>query len=214
MAGGYHTFTAGEVLTAANMNAYSRDQVVSQFASTSARDSAITVPVTGMTCYIASADSSEGLYTYNGTSWRKGPGWNAPWGIVAQASSTSGQTGISSSFADITFATATWTGISNRLYRITLSIASLQVTSNGVQQHQIGTGASGAPATILLKQQLNTTTTAAQYGPAHFVTFQTGSGSLSVHAQATTSAGTLTIDNANIKGWFVVDDVGPTGVPA
>lgn len=82
MGSGFQTFTAGSVLTASEVNNYLMEQSVMVFATTAARDSAITSPEAGMTAYINSGDSSEGLYSYTGGTWNKGPSWNAPWGIL------------------------------------------------------------------------------------------------------------------------------------
>lgn len=64
--GGYHTWTVGEVLTAANMNTYVRDQVVSYFADTATRNAAITSPFEGQLCWV---DSTGELYRRKGTAW-------------------------------------------------------------------------------------------------------------------------------------------------
>lgn len=134
------------------------------------------------------------------------PNIAGPLGVVASASSTSDQTGITTT-TDITFATATWTAATNRLYRITLQVATLQVTSTGQQSVLIVTNASGTGT------QLSGATipgiVATGLGLQSMVTFQTGNGLISVHARANTSAGTLTISNTTSKGWFVVEDVGP-----
>jgi hypothetical protein len=123
---------------------------------------------------------------------------------VAQASSTSSQTGITA-IADVTFATATWIAVIGRLYRITLSVAPLQVTSTGNQVLSINAGASGSGTSLGVGGSSGVL--AAAYGSGVVVSYLTGSGSTSAHARATTSAGTLTIDNATETGWFVVEDV-------
>ena len=41
---GYRTFSAGEVLTAANVQTFLQDQVIAVFANATARDAAITSP--------------------------------------------------------------------------------------------------------------------------------------------------------------------------
>ena len=65
MAGlGRKIFTAGEVLTAANVQGYLMDQTVMVFADESARNTAITSPSGGMFAYLTDQDS---LYFYNGT---------------------------------------------------------------------------------------------------------------------------------------------------
>lgn len=68
MAGaGYKTFNAGDILTASDVQTYLQDQVVTVFATTTARDAAITSPAEGQVAYIKADDS----YTwYNGSSWK------------------------------------------------------------------------------------------------------------------------------------------------
>jgi len=66
MAGlGYKVFTAGEVLTAANVNGYLMEQSVMVFAGTAARSSAIGTPTAGMVSYLTSTNT---LQVY-GTAW-------------------------------------------------------------------------------------------------------------------------------------------------
>ncbi len=67
MAGaGKKTFTAGEVLTASDVNAYLMEQSVMYFGGTAARASAIPTPSTGMTTY---NQTSGQLETYNGSAY-------------------------------------------------------------------------------------------------------------------------------------------------
>lgn len=63
---GYATVVAGTNITASWANANVRDQVVTPFASTSARDSAITSPVEGM---IAPITGTDVITYYNGSAW-------------------------------------------------------------------------------------------------------------------------------------------------
>lgn len=66
MAGlGRKVFTAGEVLTAANVNGYLMDQSVMVFASSAARTSAVATASTGMLSYI----TGTGYEYYNGSAW-------------------------------------------------------------------------------------------------------------------------------------------------
>jgi hypothetical protein len=62
----YSTLVAGTTITASWANANVRDQVVSPFATTAARDSAITSPVNGM---VANITDDDVLTTYNGSAW-------------------------------------------------------------------------------------------------------------------------------------------------
>ena len=66
MAGlGRKVFTAGEVLTAANVQGYLQDQAVMVFASSAARSSAIGTPTAGMVSYLTDTST---LQVY-GTAW-------------------------------------------------------------------------------------------------------------------------------------------------
>jgi hypothetical protein len=66
MAGlGRKVFTAGEVLTAANVQGYLMDQAVMVFASSAARSSAIPTPTAGMVSYLSDTSA---LQVY-GTAW-------------------------------------------------------------------------------------------------------------------------------------------------
>jgi hypothetical protein len=67
MAGaGKKTFTAGEVLTASDVNTYLMEQSVMVFGGTAARSSAIPTPSEGMVSYRSDIDNIE---LYNGSSW-------------------------------------------------------------------------------------------------------------------------------------------------
>jgi hypothetical protein len=59
-------FTAGEVLTAADVNSNLMDQAVMTFTNAAARTSAISAPVEGMMTYLADVDLFQ---FYNGTIW-------------------------------------------------------------------------------------------------------------------------------------------------
>jgi hypothetical protein len=67
MAGaGFKTFSAGAVLTAAEVNTYLMQQSVMVFGGTAARSSAITSPSEGMLTYRTDANALE---YYDGTNW-------------------------------------------------------------------------------------------------------------------------------------------------
>ncbi|NBW22489.1 MAG: hypothetical protein EBR82_82530, partial [Caulobacteraceae bacterium] len=58
MAGlGYKAFSAGAVLTAAQVQGYLQDQAVMTFASSAARTAAITAPSQGMTTYLTDSNT-------------------------------------------------------------------------------------------------------------------------------------------------------------
>lgn len=88
MAGaGKKTFTAGETLTASDVNTFLMEQSVMVFAGTAARASAIPTPSTGMTSYIGVTGTATipQLETYTGSAWQ------TPYGMtqVANVSFTS-----------------------------------------------------------------------------------------------------------------------------
>lgn len=67
MAGaGYKVFSAGSVLTAAEVQNYLQDQAVMYFGGTAARGSALPSPSAGMVTYVN--DLAQVQY-YNGTAW-------------------------------------------------------------------------------------------------------------------------------------------------
>ena len=68
MAGaGYKLFNTGDVLTAAQVNTYLQEQAVMRFATTTARDTALSgVLAEGMICYI---DADNNIYKYTGSAW-------------------------------------------------------------------------------------------------------------------------------------------------
>jgi len=67
MAGlGRKAFSAGEVLTAVNVQGYLMDQTVMVFADASARDTAITSPTEGMFVFLTVTDA---LQFYDGSAW-------------------------------------------------------------------------------------------------------------------------------------------------
>jgi hypothetical protein len=82
MAGaGKKTFTAGEVLTASDVNTYLMEQSVMYFAGTAARSSAIPTPSTGMTSYIGVTGTATipQIETYTGSAWQ------TPYGLTQVA---------------------------------------------------------------------------------------------------------------------------------
>ena len=67
MAGaGFRTFTAGDVLTAAQVNTFLMQQTVMVFAGTAARGSVITSPSEGMFTYLSDTNA---LQYYDGSNW-------------------------------------------------------------------------------------------------------------------------------------------------
>jgi hypothetical protein len=211
MGSGYKAFTAGAVLTASDVNNYLMEQGVMYFATTAARDAALSGSLEdGMVAYIGSNDSSEGLYTYNGTNWRKGPGWNAPWGFLAQSSSVGNvTTGTHTTMQDGSVPmTLTATTITNRRYKITMDHQHYASGgSNGVQRRLLVGGSnireySHLNQTVLL---LNSATNAAFYSET--------SGQSRIFKVQIAAYNTNTAVNDN-NFVLTVEDIGPSGAPS
>lgn len=209
MGSGYKAFSAGEILTSADLNNYCQSQSVMYFATTTARDAAITSPVDGMTCYIGSNDNLEGLYTYNGTSWRRGPGWNAPWGVLLYKQKTSGTQNITTA-ATLTDLTQSTSLIDNRLYRFSFVCQFSNSTAGAINAFQMRVG-----STVIQKGQIvagNAVNTFNYTAVGWYEATSTGAQTLDVQGIAT--SGTLVITNSSdAPSQLIVEDMGPAGAP-
>jgi hypothetical protein len=211
MGSGFKNFTAASVLTASDVNNYLMEQSVMSFASTGARDVSVTAPEDGMVAYIRSNDSSEGLYTYNGTSWRRGPGWNAPWGVVATANSTAGTSAVTTT-ETVQLTSSSYTALSSRYYKATFittfagSVAGdlfqVQLRKDNEAGTSFGAERFGVPAnpfqTFMCVTLFFTTTAAAQTVCATLVRIG-GSGNASIVS--------------GLQSQIIVEDIGPSGAP-
>jgi hypothetical protein len=130
---GFRTFTAGEVLTASNVQNYLMDQSVMVFGGSAARSSAIGTAnfEEGMVSYLTDTDKVE---AYNGTNW------------VSVAPTTSqGLTLINTtSFSGVS--TQTFTGLTSTYnhFRMIIKLSSVSVLE---QEMQLRLSLSGTPAT-------------------------------------------------------------------
>jgi hypothetical protein len=102
MAGlGRKVFTAGDVLTASDVQNYLMDQTVMNFAGTAARSSAIATPTTGMTTYIGTTGTATipQLEVYTGLAFQ------TPYGLTLVATGTIGS-GVTTFSMDNVFTSA------------------------------------------------------------------------------------------------------------
>jgi hypothetical protein len=211
MGSGYKPFTAASVLTSADVNDYLMEQSVMFFETTAARDAAITAPEDGMVAYIGSNDADEGLYTYNGTAWRKGPGWNAPWGQIARNQANGPGTATSAATETAVFTSASFTAVANRFYRVSIATTLTATAGDGY---------------VMRIRQDSTSGTVWWGGNIGFATGQTklnvhpmgslGSFTAGAHTflltltrTAGVSAQITTLEAVNM----VVEDIGPSGAP-
>ena len=209
MGSGLKNFTAASVLTASDVNNYLMEQSVMSFASTGARDVSVTAPEDGMVAYIRSNDSSEGLYTYNGTSWRKGPGWNAPWGnqlLVQNAVSNSTFTTTPTVISGMTGSVSV---VNNRVYQCTFSCRFYNSIASNSSLFRIRQG-----GTIIFDSWHYNFSTGSDISAMVTVYFKsTSTGAITFDVQGYSGSGTLTVFHSNGPTTFAVNDIGPYGAP-
>ena len=211
---GYKPFTAASVLTSADVNNYLMTQSVMYFATTAARDTAITSPVDGMVAYIGSNDSSEGLYTYNGTSWRKGPGWNAPWGVVGRALITTATAATTATL--VTGSSLSIPQVANRVYKYTITGYSYYASVNDGFQLSITNGSGTNLNTYHQLPIGNNTVYANSFGFSFYEvagSTATVTRDLRVSRFYGTSGNVTFFADATRIGSFIVEDIGPSGSP-
>jgi hypothetical protein len=209
---GFKKWNTNDVLTAGDLNGYVGSQVVYQFASTAARDAAITGAnlVDGMLCYVKSGDSSEGLYAYNGANWTRGPGWNAPWGVRSVKTDTADRVRTTTLAELATGLRTSVTFTDNRYLRFTL-IASVSDTSTGggivaeVYNNAAGTSV-GRLAQVY-------STVSSGYQIAHsWIGVSAASAVYTIRIQGITNS--VNVLGSTVQATkFIVEDIGPSGAP-
>ena len=209
MGSGFKTFTAGAVLTASDVNNYLMEQGVMYFATTTARDTAITSPEEGMVAFIGSNDANEGLYVYHGATggWRKGPGWNAPWGVVAYTETASNT--VTSDV--VTGLNTTFTAVANRRYAFRVCLHG----GNTVNAYRIitdvkeGANLIGRIADLGMVASTNSFPTT---NGSCYATFTAGSKNITVTWQVVSGTNTLS-SGAGFPHFLCIEDIGPSGAP-
>jgi hypothetical protein len=197
-----------------------REQIVTPFST--ATDRAGEVPnagtsarVAGMVSTLTASDATNGLYVFNGASWRAP--WNLPWGNVATS-------GLPSSFTFNTTANYsanfTWTSVNNRNYLVTFG----GEVNNGTVLGVVDTAAIYTNASPPVP---------VSYAGIRATFATVGGATISQNSQETrstaflftaTSSGTLTwkfgaVSNASatnqtfIPNLLSILDVGPAGAP-
>lgn len=131
---GYRTFTAGAVLTAAQVQGYLQDQAVMVFATTAARTSALASPTQGMVSYIENSNSYWQYYeAYNAATNPGGAsvaGWYPQEGTVLFAGKRS-NTSLSianSTYVVASFNTFTCAGSTSNTDTIQINSATIPST--------------------------------------------------------------------------------------
>ena len=161
----------------------------------------------GQVAYVNDNSANEGLYTYNGTAWRKGPGWNAPWGIINLKQTTTSDNSITST-EEVQITSDSFTAVANRYYRITYSEPLPSAGSGYSMTMRIRlTGVSG---TILYENGF----LVAEAKNLSIVTTLTA-GSTTIVGTLKTDTGNGTAARASTQpAQLIIEDIGPAGVPA
>ena len=211
MGSGYKAFTAGSVLTASDVNNYLMEQGVMYFATTAARDTAITAPEDGMVAYVGSNDANEGLYTYNGSAWRKGPGWNAPWGFVQYTEVTSNVT----SGNNATILTGnTISVVNNRRYRITGHVPGYFASAaNNVATVEIRVGGTTIAGQRVFTSQITSAENGCTVTAMYVATATNASLACNLYSLAVVGTNHQYIATATTPMFLLVEDIGPSGAP-
>tara|TARA_R100001460_G_scaffold25771_2_gene51993 strand:+ start:10339 stop:10809 length:471 start_codon:yes stop_codon:yes gene_type:complete len=90
MPAGFKVWATGDLVSASDFNNYIMEQVIMTFASSSARDSAVSSPEEGMFCFLTDSNT---LQFYNGSSWASFIGEGDITGITITTAGTSGLSG-------------------------------------------------------------------------------------------------------------------------
>ena len=213
MGSGFRTFAASEVLTSSNVQNYLMDQAVTVHSGTAVLATAIPTPEAGMVAYVDSGDSSEGLYVHTGSTWLRGPGWNAPWGVMGyQRLTASKATTAPHTTYQASDLTVTFNAVNRRILRVTSShghYANGGANGLAINHFVNGAGASGggkitlntALSETFIFQSVHTTTATASITIAAF------------HAASPTNTAITDFANSANPRWIMVEDVGPSGAP-
>ena len=215
MGSGYKNFTAGSVATASDINNYLMEQSIMYFSSTANRDAALgSVLEDGMVVYIGSNDANEGLYTYNGTSWRKGPGWNAPWGLISSSTSSTTQVTTFAGAETIIKSSSSFTAVANRNYLVTVTGTHFGDTALDIFNHRLRVDS--VTGTVLAHTRSYYGSVNEQHTVSFSVVTTLSAGSRTINYTLARESGTGNAGNlSGFPFYFTITDVGAaTGTPS
>jgi len=208
----YTTTSSGLVIASALWNADVRDQTIVPFASTAARDSAISSPVVGMLEYIRSNDITEGFTSRNSAGQWRLP-WNMPWGVQQVSNSAvATNSGVSGAYLDVG-TSVTWTAVLRRWYKFTYSATRVSSPASSVLQVNATDGA----GTVVLNGPVTQGSTVAVETPISFswheFAIAAGSTTRKIRAANSTAAASV-FQVGSFSSVLIVEDMGPSGAPS
>jgi hypothetical protein len=187
-----------------------RDQGRPRFTTTAARGTAIPSPEDGQSVYMATNDADEGPYEWHTEDeWRRP--WNMPWGFVASASRSTLQTGVSTSFVDLTGLSVTFAAVANRRYEVRAKFLVEKATTTNLVDVILANAANTQLENMgTLKMSPFDLFT---FFPSAFVG-SIGAGTQTLKLRGICGSGTFNVrSDASISRIWVLD-VGPDGAPA
>lgn len=218
MGSGAKVFTAGEVLTASDMNTYLASRVVAKQTTAPSASTPFATPEAGSMAYYDSGDANEGLYIYTGTTWNKGPGWNAPWGILTSTHvATNVQINASHTAETVVCLSTAVTLVANRTIKITAAHAYTCAATGVVVTHKIRRGATTVGATSMVGltevgYTLGTSIFLANVqGGSNIVAIDKTYTAGSIQYSLTSSSSAANVDSTPTT--IIVEDIGPSGAP-
>ena len=204
MANQFKTFVAGDVLTAAEVNAYLMKQAVIVCDNSGSYP---TSPVEGMTVWDKGADALK-VYTTATTGWQAP--WSLPWGYVASASTTPP---TNTPMSNYTVVTTTLTGVTaNRRYRIhgvVSSAGSPSVTDPELSTEILFAGSSITSAASKMKGSFSSPGWFVNHHMSGYASTGAG-GSITVLIRLTFVGSNAFVSACNL----LIEDVGPSAAPA
>lgn len=203
MANKYRAWTAGEVLTAANLIDYVQKNVVIPCDSSADYPDSSTRRE-GMTVYDKDADKLL-VYTTSTTGWV--PPWNMPWGYINSATGTA-QSGIGASATDLTGQSITFTATANRRYRILSTTHVYGASGYGRLFVQDGVNTLNVVGFVLPN-----TTNVFTYQAEAVVTLTSGSHTIKIQADMASGSLSTYVSTGYVLS-LSIEDIGPNGAPA
>jgi hypothetical protein len=182
---GFKVFNAGDILTAADVNGYLMEQSIPVFASTAARDLAITAPTEGQFCYSTGDDC---FFVYNGSwiafdnTWKS---WTPTWSGVTKGS------GPTETYAYI------------RLGKFVIAHGSLTLGT---------TGSLAGPVTVTMPVASSTSSISTMAGNAFFFDSSASATFYGV-VEITSNSTTATIRASNVAGTYLTQTALASTVP-
>ena len=150
-------FTAGEVLTAADVNSFLMDQSVMTFAGTAARGSAIPTAVEGMVTYLQDSNIYQ---VWTGSAWA-GLNSSATETITTAYTATAGNSGgllYSTSSSAVTITIPDVYSIGDRIDVIRDGAGTVTLAAGSGVTDWAGAGTAGTAVTFKIDQQYNAAT--------------------------------------------------------